>query len=325
MNFNEQLFDKIEDYLKGKLPVKDVAAFEKEIATDSALAEMVALHRFEQEGMEYLVEKDLTQKLKDWETKPPEDQGKKNDRNSFGRYGFGLLIIIGIAAIFFWNQNPGSGGNQDPVKEVIEVKENPVETPSNNPNIEIPEEEPSKKNREIAETKEAEKKQSTPKRDPVIPTQNNYLALAETTHSIPDNLSSGLRSTDPEDKQNVLSAGLKAFSADQMDKAIVALSKIDKEKNPNEYEQAQEYLAHAYFKTGHYKQAAAIFQSISDQSKMITHDRAEWYLVLSLLPDYKNNKTEIDSFLEKMIAPESYHNYAESAAKLKAELEKINN
>jgi hypothetical protein len=321
MNFNEQLFDKIEDYLKGKLSVEQATSFEKEIANDPSLAEMVEMHRFEQDGMEYLVEKDLKQKLKDWETKPPTDEGKKNDQNPFWKYGLGLLLLAIIASVFIWNRNTPISDplspTEEPASEIPPPNTTPVELENNK-------EEPAKKKRNIADSDPEKSDPIIPKTDPVKPQRNDYLALAESSYILPDNLSSGLRSTGSKETKNVLSPGLKAFAEDKMDVAISEFNKISIEKNPEEYKQAQEYLAHAYFKNEKYEKASIIFKSIADQSKMTALDRAEWYLLLSLLPDYKNQTIQVDALLEKMTDPESYHNYADPAAKIKSELEKIN-
>ena len=76
MESNKHIFNRIENYLKGNLSIEETAAFEKEIAVDIELAELVELHRFEQEGIEQLIEEDLRQKVKHWTTSPPNVEAK---------------------------------------------------------------------------------------------------------------------------------------------------------------------------------------------------------------------------------------------------------
>ena len=63
MNRDELLFDKIESYLRGKLPPAEAAAFEAELAADPELAALVKTQRLEREGLEWLVERDLMAKM----------------------------------------------------------------------------------------------------------------------------------------------------------------------------------------------------------------------------------------------------------------------
>ena len=99
--------------------------------------------------------------------------------------------------------------------------------------------------------------------------------------------------------------------------------KIEFTNNPKTSDNAQEWLAHAYFNDGQYKKAAERFQRIITNSHGTTKDRAEWYLVLSLLPDYGNWSDVIIELLDKMIDPANYHNYAGKAKTLQVELNNL--
>lgn len=63
---NEQLTDKIEAWLQGKLLPAEAAAFEAEIAADPALAEDVDLHRLALQAMDHLSEQHLQQNVLTW-------------------------------------------------------------------------------------------------------------------------------------------------------------------------------------------------------------------------------------------------------------------
>ncbi len=314
MNFDNQLFYKIEDYLKGKLPIEEVTAFEKEIAADPSLAEMVDMHRFEKEGMEYLVEQDLRQKIKDWETNPTIK--RRINLKIIISVAAGILILV-FAVWFFFFKTPEKREivNEDPPTEKESIDQN--ETPKKE------EEEKPKLRKDIAETGKEKNELSTPKTDQIERSQNKLLALAENNYVLPDNLSSGLRSGNSENPENILSAGLKAFADDQMEKAILEFNKIDKEKNPAEYELAQEYLAHAYFKSRQFDKSAQLFKAIADDSSF-NKGEPEWYLLLSLIGDYANKKVEADALLKK-ISSDTLHSHQQDAIQLKAKLDAIKN
>ena len=51
----EELYDKLERYVRGKLPSDEAAALERDMADDPNLQEQVRLHRLELESHEYLL------------------------------------------------------------------------------------------------------------------------------------------------------------------------------------------------------------------------------------------------------------------------------
>lgn len=63
---NEQLSDKIEAWLKGKLPTVEAAVFQAEVAADPVLAEEVELHRLTLYAMDHLSEQHLQQNVLAW-------------------------------------------------------------------------------------------------------------------------------------------------------------------------------------------------------------------------------------------------------------------
>lgn len=319
MEANEQLFDKIENYLKGNLPADEAAAFEREVEADPGLAEMVDMHRFEREGMEFLVEENLKEKIKKWEAHPP---GKGNGRRGGGFYwGWGIgLIAIALVAFFtfFFDRSAPPEEGAAPGLETPELDQQPeqnitppVESQTHSKDIPIANED--KQGKEPSATEEPQEP------------QNEYLALAESFHSLPDNLSTRLKSSETESTENILAPGLKAFGEGRFDLAIQEFSKISPELNPAEYQLAREYLAHAYFEEGQYAKAAEIFEAIANQSSMLTHDRAEWYLLLSFLPDYSHNEAKVNALIEKMLDPDYSHNYYSKAAELKEQLSQLSN
>lgn len=294
MDANERLFYKIEDFLDGKLPPGEAAAFEREIAADPSLAEQVKLHRFERQGMEYLVEKELIRKLKEWETHPPEEKPPK--KNNGLKWGLGLLAAVVAAAFFFLYPGPDPDSRAPADEEEQEEQPSRPEGPVAGAENGFPLPSPGQAETELQ-------------------------ALSHSSYVFPDNLGSGLRSTGGSDEGSLLAAGKAALAGGHPEQAILEFSKIGPAQSPAEYELAEEYLAHAYYLDGQYGNAARIFRSIADESSLLTRERAQWFLVLSLIPDYSRNKTEVDGLLGEMAKPG--HNFRTDAQALKARLKEM--
>lgn len=303
MEHGEILFDKIESYLSGKLPAEEAMEFERRLKQDPSLAELVDMHRIERLGMEYLVEKDLVQKLKDWEKNSPSGQDKKKSKWPW------LLATLALAALLAVLTPQIRHSAREETKPALETPQ-PEKTA---PRTDVP----------VAETGQKQKEGEPPLAEENKKKSNDYLALAASYYSLPENLGSYLRSGDAPRSDSVLNPGLEAFALGKYQQAAKAFSRIDPEKHPAEYELVREYLGHAFFKLGQYEKAASVFKAIAAQSAMTTLDRAEWYLALSLLPDYQKNRQEVNALLEKMTNPQSYHGYAANAETLKARLKQI--
>lgn len=335
MKFDEILFDKIEEYLEGNLSDEAKALFEQEISANPELAEMVDLQRFEQEGAEFLVEKDLRQKLKNWESNPPTlptPEGKKNGINKSWIYGAIALFLISVAAYILWS-NPINDKKKDesklpppatePAKE--EIKNVPQISPEKdtlemilNPEFKDPP-------REIAKEAPRNKDLIDLTKEPIIADDNGYLAFADNLHSIPDELRINLKSSPSESTETILTKGFDAFASENYSLVISAFSKLKQDQNPKEYEVAQDYLAHAYFKEREFRKAAAVFKNLVEAPEAsMKIDQNEWYLLLSLLPNFQDNKKEINRLLDKMKTPDNYHEYEEEAKKLKASIDELN-
>lgn len=305
MKYEEKVFDKIEDYLKGKLSSEEKETFEKEMETDHSLKEMVDLHRFEHEAMEYIVQEDLRQRIKDWEANISDKDRRKDAKRKF------WVIIFSIAALgisilmYFFTQPPV----ELPIEEEI-------------PAIVTPEESGSKNDSETIIVEEKSDSNTGEPRTDVTPSQEtmNYLALAESSYSVPENLKNYVRGAAEE--ESILAQMAQLFSKEDYKGVIDFREKIQQDTLKGaQLELAEEYLAHAYFHERQYTQAAELFRSIANQSLMTRKDRAEWYAVLSLLPDYKNQKDTIDTLLAKMIDPQSFHSYRPNAIRLREKLQ----
>ena len=301
MKNDEQTFYKIEDYLSGYLSPEAVRDFEQEIAANPELAETVALHRLEREGLDYMMELKLRAEMESWETNPPSFEKLPDSVKSSRWPYFGGIIALLLAGLFFWQ--PWS------VEEV-----QPVSTPA--APAPPPQQEPIADN--APQTPPEKALPTAP-----VSTQKSYALLAKSSYRLPDNLQSRVRDTGNASSSTSLSQAEEAFKKNPPDYAgaIVLLKKISQKDQPQAYETALEMLAHAYFNIGSYTQAAELFEQMTRQKLSAgALDQAEWYWLLSMLPDYERKQKEIKQLLDKMMKPEAYHDYATQAAELKQKL-----
>jgi len=321
MNNDEQLFFKIEDYLTGKLPPDVAAAFEREITADPELAETVEMQRFEREGLEFMMEQKLRADIESWKTAPPRgmdvpppDSTKSPGGQRFRWTYLIVLLLLGLAGVFLFKNRqkepaaPELQGRQGPSSD--QAGQNPPAKLSSDSLV------------PIAHTEDQNPKKSSE----IQPVDDRYAVLAYAEHEMPENLGGGLRGSSGSGQDNVLTPAVNYFSNKPPDfkNAIAELKKINKQNHPEAFDLAQEMLAHAYFKNRQYDKAAGIFGSMAKQNLSATaHDQAEWYLVLSLLPDYPNQKTRVDPLLKKMTDPKSFHSFEKSAVELKNKLQNI--
>lgn len=300
----DELYDKLERYVRGKLPPDEAAALERDMADDPELQEQVRLHRLELESHEYLLREKLRANVRDWiaET-PPEPPA------SFWKTWSLPFLLIAFAVIGFWYIGREKTANSEPPSEQPgpEVKKPPVSTPDRP----VAQDEPSKT-------------------QPASSPNPGYLALAETNYRTPTHLDGGdLKSDGPADTATTpLAAGIRAFRSGRYQTAIRELNKVRENPDPDEYAQAQEWLAHAWFRRGletkDFRQAVKQFQQLAllKDNDPAQQDRAEWYLLLSLLPDYPQHKMWADSLLQNMLAVKE-HTYFSQAKQVQEDLAKL--
>ena len=312
MDNKEELFDKIEDYLRGKLTEEESRAFEQQIAADSGLAEQVELQRFEQLSLEFLLEEELKQKMEAWKKEgPPSGTPPKGGPSRSGLW-LGLLTVAIVASFFFFRKGP-----VQPAEETPRIEEQQV-FPSSAPSTGS--EKPAAPSGPVAEKAKPE---SIPKQRPAKPEpENQFLAVVDAFYTPPANFTeTGLRGESGQGGQSVLEQGIQAFTTGDYKKAIRLLHTIRPGEGEEAYETAQECLAHAFLKDKQFNKAASIFQSILEKGYLASiNDQAEWYLVLSLLPDYAARRQRINQLVDKMTG-DPYHSYHEKAVELKARLD----
>lgn len=308
MKRDEAQFDKVERYLRGELSEEENLAMEKAIAEDPDLAEELEFQQLELDAMELILEDKLRGKMESWKQLPPPPSKGGN-----GGYRFWIagVLVLGLITfgVWFWQSQPVKSIEKStteptkPVEEESEAKPKPpiaIEDQSNDP-IKDPIEDAIK----------------IPKID-VAST-----SLAMTTYELPAELSESLRSPE-EGTSSQLASGKKAFSAKDYTGAVNELNKIQASAGDEVYLYAQELLGHAYFLNKQYSQAAKVFSFLAkNQDSNTSRQDAEWYLLLSLLPNYSKNKAQIETLLNAMLEPTNYHNHQGQAIDLQKNLKQL--
>ncbi len=289
---DETLLEQIDDYINGRMTEGEAAAFAQRINTEPALAELVEMHRLEMEVLEFLVEKKLREKLEALKHVPQPDLPPPATP-SWIKWGLGAVLFL-LAALSLW-----------PVLKHKPARQNPAVRPKLSPGTpEIP---------VAGQQRPAQKTQPSPSGEEVA--MNLQLtALATSSYVFPEHLGGALRAPG-KPGGSPLDEGIAAFSKSKWKTAIQAFRKIP--ADDDQYPQAKEWLGHAFFKNKQYDEAAKSFQWLLDRHYSEAGDeRAEWYLLLSLLPDYAKHRDQVNALLQKILAPENLHSYREDALRL---------
>ncbi len=303
----ETLHDKLEQYVRGLLPPAEAAALERDIANDPDLQEQLRLHRLELESHEHLLREKMRQNVRGWVAEMPPVNTPPSPLLFWKKWGLPMLMaaLLSVIGIWFFTQNPKKNPSPETPVAIIKEKTPPISTP------ETP----------IAKV-ETPVKMPNPKPEP------RFLALAKTAYKAPQHIGERmLKSEDPTEKPGTdpMSVGILAYQGKRYREAIREFEKVTPQNNPAQYARAREWQAHTWFQiglqTGDFKPAARIFKSIADQKTGdVVQDRAEWYGLLCLLPDYPTQKKQVDKLLLD-IAGQEFHSYREDAIKMQASLE----
>lgn len=307
MEWNEQIWQKIEDYLKGKLPSDEASGFEADIRNNPELAEMVDLYKLQEDGIELLVEKDLKEKLNQWETAPPETP--PGSSGFFFRWWIlGVLLLCGLVlVVWMW---PGTEGDNLAAPDGTEAEFQQEESPSNASDIPDETVDPSDSEEDNSSDQPNREDETIEKQTPPA---TDYGPIAMANYEPPGFL------------RQV--RGDKSIPKNDLDQAIAAFQEKDfggcirilAPKLGNITKQEKQTLAHAYFASGQYDRASSLFGELKEE-ETFNPDEPEWYLLLSLAANYEKNKTEVDSMISK-ISREKEHGFYSNAIDLKSQLQ----
>lgn len=338
MNHDELLFDKIEAYLRGKLPPAEAAAFEAEMNADPELAALVKKHRLENQGLEWLVERDLLAKMNAWEREAESDSSTRtleitsperdgtilnrpipepSLRVTFVRrwrwaVGVAAALILGVFGWWLLQPQEDIGGPTPIVtapkpKPPVTVPPKTTPKPSQKPPVSQSEE--AEKDEDVAESP---KPAPAPSTKPPLPTTPapaiDYSALAATYYKQEDFI---------QDSKNTAGGGTSGYgqALDSYKSGKYAdvekLLKPSLKSNPNALKE-KELLAHSLYKNGRYDEAIPYFRDLSYSKDKALAERSEWALALSLLHKMPAQKSLLNRVLDKILVNPSHAFYAKA-------------
>jgi len=295
----QELFDKIEAYLRRRLPEAEREAFERQIAENPALAEEVEMHHFEHEAMEVLVEQRTRAKMAKWaaEASPP-------DRTPPWRWMLpGLAAVALLTALFLW-WRPAT---MPPASEQ-RVPSSPAE-----PAMEAPRSsESAEETAPIAPTREPAAEEASPTAVPPpvaesVPPEPAYLALATELYGDPEVFST-VRS------QNAADQLRDDFEAGNYAAVVAALREALPEDLP-----AQQLLGHAYFRMGRYADAASAFDQVLQGDDPALAEEVDYYYLLAQLAQGRQDTPAFAEGLQRLL-DDPDHPYYLQARELAARL-----
>jgi tetratricopeptide (TPR) repeat protein len=303
------LHEKLEKYVRGQLSQEEAEALERDISQDADLQEQVRLHRLELESHEHLLRDQLRQNVRTWLAETPSASPPPITLSFWEKWKFPMLTtaLLAIVGIWFFTQTAKKNPSPEKPPEIKVEKTPPIATP------ETP----------IAHVE-------TPVETPNPRPELRFLALAKTGYKAPQHIGERmLKSGDPTEAPGTdsVSVGILAYQAKRYREAIREFEKVTLQNNPTQYALAREWQAHTWFQvgfqTGDFKPAAKIFKSIADRKTGdVVQDRAEWYGLLCLLPDYPTQKKQVDKLLRD-IAEQEFHSFREDAVKMQASLRQV--
>ncbi len=296
-----ELYEKIEDYLKGRLGSEGIKAFQAQMAEDPALAQEVAIHQdlFWAIPLDDDDDDDSENDKTSTKDMPTQDivnlrklmenayytTEEKKDRPTIWTLprllGILTLLLLGVAA-FGWLRRPPAPPKPAELPIAIDSTQsrNVLDSvQNNNAKIDLP---------------------NTP--DTLKPkpptTRPNYATLVSETYNTSPYAPSVLMSDDPDDLvANNLSKASEAYAKKQFTETIRLLQNIPDEGRTD----ALKLRSHAYFRLKRYDLAALDFGTLT-QSPGYQYD-ADWYLLLSYAARLPKTKVQYGAQLAKVTKP----------------------
>ena len=309
MSPEEQLSEKIDNYLNGMLSKEETASFERDLENDPELKAEVEQRRLAMSAVDDLIAFDLRTQMNQWKEEDAAVSSIKSSEppqtnNTFWWLLIGLLVALGLYLINRTNKIASEKRKEKQINAFPVDTNTSAIPPIIEPTILEPEE----------EVPVAEKPSDTNPQSSDL----SYLALADVRYNPLENELNLKSPSSPLD--STLQSGLEAFKKEDYAEAIRNFT-IIAETNTK----AKEYLAHSHFKDGKYQEAITIFENIlrtKPQPRQNLKERIEWYLLLNYLTNHIEYKVKIEDSLQEMIEPENYHSYRKDAIQLKLELDK---
>lgn len=311
---DEQLYDKIEAYLKGTLSDEEHTIVEKEIQNNPQAALELQLQQVELDAMEVLLERDLRGKVNQWfdEDEPPSPPG--SDAPPVppvlrpGRLWIAALLgaVVVLAAVV-WRMDWFDSGNPSPADETPPPAEQ-LPPPSGPIIAEQEETAPAERPQEIQEIRPVKDKS---------PANNGMIALAGSFY---EELSFGnvRKGTTGADEEAPLTEAIKAYENKQYRQALNLLNAIP--SGSSYAVSALELKAHALYQLKSYTESAAAFAEVAATGLPPYAERAQWNQLVGYVAQYPATKTSFDALLAELLEDKG-HAYHGKAKELQAKLQ----
>lgn len=281
-----EYYDKIEDYIKGRLPEAERKAFESEMASNPDLAEEVALH---EEMMQASGEPEIADFRKMMEgilAETPQPRSSKWNKKQW--WFIGLSLFLAVVAIGTWKLSD----RFPPAKPVPPAAKSPEE----NTEPPVPPEVPIAKGKE---GKPEPPKQKPGKRASPEDMDSPYVAIATNLYNQQPYEIRLRNIASSSQEETLLQKAEQAYRDSSYVEVIQLLAK------PVEGYASESFKlrAHTYFRTGQFARAAENFQPL--RTGRYKYD-AEWYLLLCYLAQLPATKLQFDELAEQIIKVETH-------------------
>lgn len=308
------LYDKIDNYLLGKLSIIEAEEFETQMKVDSELKEQVEIQRISHLGMERLATLDLKKKFAEWEVQ----QNKLNELESGSSFqsnkrifksnsrwvapaiAASIVCIVVVGGILGWFQH--SDVSPTVVKVVPKTRLDSLQT---------------EEQVVITDTDEPLIKEPIPTRqksDSKDKDQANYDALATIVY-IEEDFNQTLMGVEDDDVISPYAEAVKLYHSKEYSAALKLLKKPDQN-------QEQEYLylrGYTYYKLKQYDKAAHDFNRFRNYKISDRKIDAMWCEVFCLIHLMPSSKSRLSKILNE-ITEDPSHTYYQRAKLLQAEL-----
>ncbi len=298
----DNLMMKIDAYLKAHLSKEETAAFEQDMAVDTALAQQVARQRVHLEALDILLEDDLRAKMKNWETEMGDKPFASNNWKKGGLLIITIAVLLGLYFLFKPKNNidlPNHLNKKDSLIleknniDTLQIKRNPSVPSQNEPPFPNKSELPSPPKSDAK--KPIAKVQTLP--NDLLETTNEDLALVLV------DLENNTVRRDTQSNR-LMSETYRLLKQKDYSKAINGLKNVSNTEGV--------FLCGiAYFLNGQYTKALPIFENLVKNDGFGRTETAEYYAALCLLAN--GQKQEGAQRLTK-IATDNGHQYVHKAA-----------
>lgn len=301
MKSDPSLEGKIEQYLLGRLPRDEQLEVERAMRDDPDFALEVELRRLEFDTAEELIATDiraLYQRLREQER----ESGKMSPRWGRRWYYYAAAASVALLAFLLYRylfpppvEPPGfvNTGKTVPDTFIIQL---PPRPPQVVPDLSVAESE-------------------APPERPQAQTDVQRIAIAYYGSSQDWNKTSSVRGSDTPGSQDAVGHAIASWQRGAYPEMLQYLDTIQAD-HPRYYA-AQLLLAHANFKLGKYKEAAAAARAVVDwkgkRDEMYVEE-AEWLLVLSLLAQDSTEAEEFRTISGNILKDEKRQSYADMVA-----------